>query len=703
MTERGFRVETADSGARALELAASQSYSIVVADLVMPQMDGDTLLQELRHQLPEAGLFLISGEFETELDQGSFSVPTLTKPWSDEALTVLFQDVNEVVSDGQIPTQPRQIRKPAACVETQLPQRVLLLEDQPSDLFLLRRYLGEIGMNSEHLFSAETLDQAYRLTQEQEFDVILADLDLPDADGTDSVEFLVHSARNAALVILSGVDDENIPARALGLGAHEYLSKLELSPASLRRAVRHAQERKLSEERLTRLAHQDPLTGLANRTTFGASLDHRLARARRHGTTFPLLVLDLDRFKPINDSLGHDIGDALLEQVAMRLKSVAPALSTIARLGGDEFAIIGCEAGDSIAVTSLCRDLLAAMKIPFLLGCHTISISCSIGAATYPQSGDNRRDLLRAADEAMYSSKRAGRGRFLHCSAAHSDEALSTFLTEQTIRKAVSDDSFRLMYQPQVDLRARGVAGFEALLRCSEGGEALSPTEFIPVLEETRLISEVGRRVIRLACHQLRRFRDSQLGDVRMAVNVSPIQLDDPDLVEFVDDCLRESELPASSLELELTESTLMRDVNHSGRVIAKLKRLGVRVALDDFGTGYSSLAYLHRLGIDTLKIDGSFVAALGQNTQGEPIAGAIISLGLRLGLEVVAEGVETREQANWLARQGCPVAQGFYFGRPSYDWGWDQLDVTRERISLAPRSYPPEQPRISRFPTCDV
>lgn len=698
MSSPDILVDTADCGTRALEFAKECSYECVVSNLEMPGMDGDTLIERLQDYLPEARYFLLSNAAQPTLCENQLLAPTISKQWDECTL--------DRVRNCLPPRQCVRLRQtlPAPAGMTLLEAgntigRALILEDHEPDRMLLKLLLQQLGMDVGKIDFVETLDAAYSLTQSQSYDLIIADLNLPDATGTESVDFLSHGAPEAALIVLSGSDNEDISVRAVRMGAQEYLAKIGLELGSLQRAVRHAMERKRAEREIRELAHYDQLTGLANRVTFNDRLNHCLARARRRGASFSVLFLDLDRFKPINDSLGHDMGDALLQQVSTRLASVLADADTIARLGGDEFAVVVEDPGGEDGLSALCRRILAAIRVPFELGRHTVAISCSIGVATYPTSGRECRDLMRAADEAMYASKRAGRGSFHHGQAAHSAEALSTLLTEQAVRKAAENEEFGLVYQPQIDLRARVVTGFEALLRCSSEGETIAPSVFIPILEETGLIVEVGRSVIRQSCRQLSKFRQGKMHHVRMAVNVSPLQLDDPELVRVIDDSLRDSELPPHAFEIEITESTLMRDVGHANRVIAQLKELGVRVALDDFGTGYSSLSHLHRFGIDTLKIDRSFVASLGRVNPGEPIAGAIIGLGLRLGLEVVAEGAETEEQVTWLASQGCPAAQGFYFGRPAPTWTWEELALTRRRLSQAPPSNPPPRACVSTFP----
>jgi diguanylate cyclase (GGDEF)-like protein/PAS domain S-box-containing protein len=422
-----------------------------------------------------------------------------------------------------------------------------------------------------------------------------------------------------------------------------------------------------SEERLERLAHYDPLTDLPNRLLLQSRLEHALGSAGRHDAKFGLLVLDLDQFKLVNDSLGHVAGDQLLVQVAQRLNSRLRQEDTIGRLGGDEFLVLLPELtapGDAAVVA---RDLLDALATPFALdGGHETFISASIGISLFPDDGNSVVDLMRNADAALFRAKDQGRNRFCFYTGEMGAEAVAQLDMEAALRRALERDELVLHYQPKVDLRSGQLTGCEALLRWQrEGVGMVGPLQFIPLAEITGLIVPIGTWVIDAACRQLRLWQDAGHDDMHVAVNVSGHQFLSGDLEATVAKALQRHGVAAKSLELELTESCLMKNPEAAMMTLGRLRKLGIRVSLDDFGTGYSSLAYLTRFPITTLKIDRSFITHIVTDPPAAMIANAIIGLAHRMGLTVIAEGVETEAQQDYLRMQGCDEMQGYFFSRP--------------------------------------
>jgi diguanylate cyclase (GGDEF)-like protein/PAS domain S-box-containing protein len=425
-------------------------------------------------------------------------------------------------------------------------------------------------------------------------------------------------------------------------------------------------ERKAAEERVRHLAHHDPLTDLPNRAFLNDVLERALARAARHGRGLALMLVDLDRFKEINDTLGHPVGDALLVEVARRMTRCLRRGDTLARMGGDEFAVLQEDLESSEEATALAQRILDELADPFVLGSHTVVSGASIGIAIAPYDGNDVAELARHADLALYKAKGEGRNRARLFEPAMNHQLRERLALEQALRAAIDAEAFELHYQPQQRLGDGRIVGVEALLRWRhpERG-SIPPDRFIPLAEETGLIVPLSDWVLREACRQARRWHDAGHGPLRISVNLSAELLGRQDVVAAARAALAESGIEAHWLELELTESMLVRDADQAQRVLGELRALGVGLALDDFGTGYSSLAYLQRFPLDALKIDRGFVADLDRHGSALRIVEAIIRLAHGLHLRVVAEGVETIEQRTTLRRVGCDEIQGYLLAPP--------------------------------------
>ncbi|HET6519105.1 MAG TPA: EAL domain-containing protein [Geminicoccaceae bacterium] len=433
-----------------------------------------------------------------------------------------------------------------------------------------------------------------------------------------------------------------------------------------RGTARDITERVEAEERIRHLARHDVLTGLPNRVLFADRLEQALAAARRDGAAVAVLCLDLNDFKGVNDTLGHAAGDELLRQVARRLQEAVREVDTVARLGGDEFAVIQVGIEGFGAAAALARRVLLRLAEPYSIEGQELHAAASVGITLYPEDGDGQAALLRNADLALYRAKAEG-GHAFQFFLPEMNEALQhRRRLEHDLRRALEEGQFALHYQPQVDLATGRVVGVEALLRWPHPERGpIPPGAFVPIAEESGLILPLGRWALREACRQARAWRDAGLPEVRVAVNLSPVQFAQTDVAGEVLRALREAGLPPERLELEITEGTLMHDTEAAILTLGRLHDLGVVLALDDFGTGYSSLGYLRRFPLHRVKIDQTFVRGIGEDQGDAIIAGAIVTLGHALGLRVIAEGVETPRQLGYLWQQGCDHAQGFYFSPP--------------------------------------
>lgn len=427
--------------------------------------------------------------------------------------------------------------------------------------------------------------------------------------------------------------------------------------------------RKIGEEQLLHNALHDGLTGLANRSLFIERLKHAVELAKRHDDyTFAVIFLDLDRFKVINDSLGHMIGDQLLITIAHRLKGCLRASDTCARMGGDEFAILLEYVQNDVEAIRVVDRMQQVLKTPFNLNGQEVFANASIGIILSTMGYEQPEDLIRDADTAMYRAKALGRGRYEIFTQEMHEHAVSLLQLETDLRRAVEREEFVVFYQPVMELRTGKISGFEALVRWQHPERGLvSPAEFIPVAEETGLILPIGRWVLHEACRQMKEWQQQYqfYPPLTISVNISRRQFSQPDLTQQIEKVLQETGLQPHCLKLEITESAIMEDANLATSLMQQIKTLGVQLVMDDFGTGYSSLSHLHLFPIDTLKIDPSFVHKADTDLEKVEIIRTVISLAWNLGIDVVAEGIETKRQMSQLKLLKCDLAQGYLFSRP--------------------------------------
>ena len=427
-----------------------------------------------------------------------------------------------------------------------------------------------------------------------------------------------------------------------------------------------ANEKVRADGRIQYLATHDELTGLPNRVIFHQLFEQSIRSAHRSGRRCALLFIDLDRFKVINDSLGHGAGDMLLVEAAERLKGCVREGDLVARFGGDEFVIVLDGVYDREQIANVAKKILAALLPPIVLAGHECRTTGSIGIAVFPDNGNDVQTLTKNADMAMYLAKEEGKNNFRFFSTEVKSQSIERLKLEADLRHALELNQFTLQYQPKIEVATGQISGVEALLRWThpELGN-LPPTEFIPLAEETGLIIPIGRWVLKNACAQNMAWQRSGLPPISMAVNLSPRQFLDPNLLDDIDGVLVCTGMPAHLLQLEITESMVMQNVERAIKLLDEIRGRGVRLAIDDFGTGYSSMSLMKKFPIDTIKIDRSFVRDLAQSAEDRAIATAIISMGKALGLTVVAEGVETTEQDAFLRGHACDEVQGYLFSKP--------------------------------------
>ena len=536
---------------------------------------------------------------------------------------------------------------------------ILIVEDQTTDALALTAAVSDLG----DVHVASDGPAALALARQCKPDLVLLDIEMYGMNGFAVCKALKADPKlcDAAVIFVTSHAQTDNELLALEYGGIDFIHK----PLNLPVARAHIKAHLALRREAKKLANHDALTGLPNRTLLQDRTDQALQKARRSGGRVAMLLLDLDNFKSINDLVGHSIGDALLKEAAVRLEQAARALDTVSRQGGDEFIILLPEVSGFEVLGGFAERLLATIASPFVLQGNRYELSASIGISVFPDDSEDVESLYRHADAAMYQAKLDGRNRFRFFSADIESSTRGRHMLEQHMRSALEDGVFEVFYQAKVKAKGALMVGMEALIRWrNKNGDLISPADFIPLAEETGLIIPIGKYVLRRACLDAQMLIEQGM-PVVVSVNISAVQFVEESFLSMVQDVLRESKLQPEFLELEITEGVLAKNVQNTQHVLNVLRKQGVRIAIDDFGTGYSSLAYLKRFPVDVLKIDQSFVRDMLVDRSDAAIIEAIIKLAQALDLELVAEGVESQEQADALQRYGCEIMQGYLYSRP--------------------------------------
>ena len=662
-----------DRSTAALEWLEANSADLVITDFKMPQMDGATFTRRLRERSSDGDIPVI---VVTAYSDHAFRMEALEAGATDFLLTPVdhYEFVARARNLLKLRSQQRIIQARAETLQDELVRTREAHEALARDS---REALAEIIDTMPALISATARDGSCLFVNEGLARFVGRARGEAERLGLDALFGEAHGLTSQALnelvfetgVALASREETLVDGAGQGrtfLTARTPLRRAGAAVVGVLTTSLDITERKAAEERLSHLAHHDTLTDLPNRALLRTRLRQALARGRRGDRSFALHFIDLDRFKAINDALGHHFGDQVLVAVGERLTRMMAPGDTVARLGGDEFAILQCGVAGPDDAEALAGRIIRDMAVPLVCEGQEVTIGASIGVTIHPRDGAEEDDLLRNADLAMYRAKAAGRDTWRFFAEGMNPGARDAMRTEADLRNSVARGELVLHYQPQVDLATGRIVGAAALLRWARRGHGLVPPgSFIALAEETGLILVISEWVLRESCRQAAAWHAAGLGPIRLGVNLSPVQFRRQDVFDLVVRTLAETGLAPELLELELTENILMENADDAVVALQRLRSVGVMLSVDDFGTGYSSLSYVKRFPINRLKIDQSFVRGLGTEVSDTAIVQTILELGHLLDLKVIAEGIESEAQMTWLRQEGCEEGQGFHFSRP--------------------------------------
>jgi diguanylate cyclase (GGDEF)-like protein/PAS domain S-box-containing protein len=658
----GYQVEMAGNGLEAVELLTKYCFDIILLDLNMPKMGGLEVIDYVADNAVPSKVIVVSGEVNFEsareaLRKGAHDF--IKKPYvPDELLTT----IQNAASKKNLEDQHQAIEEKLSESEflhrfivDHSPDIVFMLDMQGRFTFLNDTVYQSLGYSKKELIgehyskivSGQSKEQArYVFTERRAGDRKSQNVELKlKCRGESEYRYFDTSSMS---VMLNQTDYSEDPKFTGTYGV-----------------ARDVTEKKKAQELINFQAYHDLLTKLPNRVLMEDRLSIAITQAGRNKQNLAVMFLDLDRFKWVNDTMGHTMGDRLLQEVSYRLENCLRSGDTLARFGGDEFAMVLPEIHSKDDAKIIAEKVLKELKSPFMIDEHELFVSGSIGIAVYPEAGETRDALIRSADLAMYSVKERGKNGYEFFREEMTKSTNARLNIERDLRKALAKKHLKVCYQPQVNSVTEQIVGFEALIRWEHQENGLVfPDEFIPIAEETGLILEVGNFVLDTVCKDLSNWRESGIGNIRVSINCSAIQVQQDNFISNIVDTLRQYSLPGDSLEVEITENIIMNDMSQVIQKLRSLTALGIKIAIDDFGTGYSSLSYLQHFPVNTLKIDKSFVASINVNKGGTSIVDAIVAMAQGLNLNLIAEGVETDPQLDYLRSLGCAEIQGWLFGK---------------------------------------
>ena len=666
---RGYSPDSAIGGQEAICQLDQNDYDLVLLDLHMPYVNGHDVMDHIRAKQINTSVIIVSGETSFEAaknacTQGAYDF--LRKPYATDELIITINN---------------------ALKEKRLHKHNIFMQKQLSESERLHRYIVNtspdiiyiLDQEGHFTFINERIESLLGFSKEEivgkHYSFLVHKDDMEQAKYVFNERRVGERAAKNIELRLKCKDDGNtrhfknrtLPIELSAMGMYVGKESSQHSYTGTYGVARDVTERKIAEDTINFQAYHDLLTKLPNRALLRDRLNLAISQAKREDETLAVMFLDLDRFKNVNDSLGHMIGDELLQQVSVRLKECIRAGDTLARFGGDEFTLMLPKLKDSREDScKLAEKISATLKQPFNVDGHELYVSASIGIALYPQDGTNMENLIKHADVAMYHVKGQGKNGYQFYSNDMNAPYIKKLSLDTGIHRALDNNEFNLVYQPQINISSGEIVGVETLLRWNHPEHGIiPPAEFIPFAEESGLIVDIGHWVIKTACAELNRWRIAGLPEIRMAINISARQLMEEDIVQNILDIIKDYDIPGHCLELEITENAIMDDMDSVVRKLKELSGHDINIAIDDFGTGYSSLSYLHKLPIQTLKIDRTFLKESRFNKGDHTIVNTIVAMAKGLNLNVIAEGVETQTQLDYLREIECTEAQGFLFGKP--------------------------------------
>ena len=664
----GHDVTEAHGGKRACELIDTQPFDLALLDLRMPEIDGFSVMAHLGNQQPDCGTVVISGEssftaVSRALRRGALDY--IRKPFDPEELVATIKGVvdKQLLLKAHENVQGRLEKSEALhrYIVNSSPDIVFMLDANGRFCFVNSKIESLLGYKP-----TELCDQHFRhILDDRDVARGIYALNAPDisADNPRTLEIRLKTrgSRRATRhfeITAFPIDPQTWTHNSNTHGGGSGQNACYYGTA------RDVTERKEAEAFINFQAYHDLLTRLPNRALFKDRLELAITHASRANQQLAVMFLDLDRFKIINDTLGHAMGDRLLQAVTQRLESCLRKGDTLSRFGGDEFTLLLPSIHSHEDASQIARKLIKTLKAPFLLGEHEVFVGVSIGIAIFPEAGNSMDQLIQNADIAMYNVKARGKDSYRFFSESMSVDSTHRLHLERDLRLALERDELRVFYQPQVCASTNRIVGLEALVRWQHPERGLLyPRDFLGLAEETKLISQLSEQVLDQACRDVGQWIRSGHQDLRLAVNLSPIEVEHPRFVETLMERVNANQFPPGNLEIEITENVIMNDLEQISQKLRELANMNVRIAIDDFGTGYSSLNYLHRLPIHTLKVDQSFVQAIRGGVDDACIVNAIVAMAHGLKLKIVAEGVETENQLQYLRTLGCQQVQGFFYG----------------------------------------
>ena len=664
----GFQCIIADGGEAGLNLLATTQVDILLLDLSMPDIDGYSVLQQIHQQELDIDVIVVSGETSFDSAATVFrngAIDFLPKPYKSAQLISALDNIahkrelkkNIRLMQAQLEESERRYR----FIVSYSPDIIYMIDHKGFFTFINDRITDLLGYQPEDLIG-------------EHFSSLIHEDDLALAEHVFNERRTGDRASQNVELRLKSTDPDvrsrpfessSIVIELCSMGIYE--NRADGTPyLGTYGVARDISDRKKDQEMIHFQAYHDLLTRLPNRELFLDRLNLSISQAGRNNSKLAVLFLDMDGFKFINDSLGHVIGDSLLQRVAYRLQETLRDTDTVSRIGGDEFNILIPELQNRDEAGLVSQKILDAFSQPILLDHHEITISFSIGISLYPDDASSTEELIKNADMAMYHIKGRGKNGYEYFSDNMQSIYQHRHSIEQDIRKALECKQFEPFYQPQYNIYNEEIVGLEALIRWNHPDKGLiTPDDFIPIAEEIGLISEIGLYMLEAGCRQLKKWLDAGIQPVKMSINVSTFQLSDIHFDTIVCDLVKEYDLPNHLLMLEITETALMQDMESILPRLINLTRCGIGISIDDFGVGYSSLSYLQTLPIDVLKIDRSFLSCIGEDCNKSCIIKAIVAMARELSLDVIVEGVETRQQLDYIKNIGCHIVQGFLLGRP--------------------------------------